>query len=278
VLQEKLREFQPTGSDLFMHLDEWNSGTNFNILSEILPRHLGATPFLPIAILSQQSKVSAKHVATHDELVRKLGRGGDAFRNRLPLLTTKARNEMLASPYFWGEKDRLSGFRKMQMHGSIFSTLDEAITSLAHDRTELQKAATFMVGLVAEKSSLPTSAAKAVNIAMKIFEESYPDYQECRDDLRKSGEEEAKGLVFEDLESALSQTISRYGPLVDKRPAKIVLCTASAYLHRLGGLDPENRYLFKHHAPALIQLSGRFGHPHEVALEHIREHLRTLTG
>jgi len=133
-----------------------------------------------------------------------------------------------------------------------------------------------MLGTLAKTNPIPTSGKGAVNLAMGIFHDAYPDYLKCRDELRNSGEEEAKGLEFDDLESALGPTISRYAQLIGNRPSKIVLCTASAYLQRLGGLDPEDRYLFKHHAPTLIRLSGRFAHPHDVALNHIREHLRTL--
>lgn len=276
VIAAEMQKVHPSASDLFLYFDEWNIGTAFNIVCEILCDCIAEARLLPAAVLSPRSLSNAKHIATHDKILRGLNLSGTDFRLTLPNLTTQVSDQLRASPFFWGEKDRLSGFRKMQTHGAIFSSMDAVIERLMKDDEALNQSATFLLGQLAQASPLPTTPGKGIRITAKLIRDAYSDYAECKETIRNCCEQDAVGLQHEDFDEALRGIIANYAKIVENRPAKKIICAASAYLHRLGGLDPENQYLFKHHAPALIRLSGPYSRPHDVALNHILQRVASL--
>ena len=182
----------------------------------------------------------------------------------------------LSGYFLWAENERLAGFRKMQVHGSIFSSLDAIIDELrANDDAST---ATMHIALaeMAHDLEWPKALPKTIETFRVFFDMSYQDYLKCRDGLRACANDLATGRELPDISSHFEVLFQRYSALVDHRLAKIVMSLAAAYWKRLAGSDPIDRYYFREHAPVVEQLSGSKNLTHQVALEFLNARLKVL--
>jgi hypothetical protein len=274
LLKERLQTLNLNSSDIVLYLDEWNSGVNFNILcnlqSEIV---VGHAFFLPCAMLSQRASSDARYnkfCANHDDYLRQWGKSGSEFRQVFPTLP-------LDGGFFWAENDRIAGWRKLQLHGSMFSTVDESIEILKSDPNALNEALSLSLAQIASHKKLPTSPQKAFQFLRDMFIESCEIYERRRDEFRNCADNLASGGLVEDLGSALDEVIDLYRSTgLEEGGEKVAVHVALAYAMRMGSVDPADRFYFRNHAPILVPLEGRMRKPHDLTIQYIERRMTYL--
>jgi hypothetical protein len=278
LLEEKMREASLCAGDVVLYLDEWNTGVNFHTMCEILRRAIQPECFFfPAAFLAADSTNQLRYpsfCADHNRFLKSWGKDGSEFRVVLPPVQSVMKG---GGYFFWSENDRMAGFRKMQLHGSIFSSMDETVEFLHRNAEALDVAVALQLGELAQITPLPGTAQERAVRLRELFREGYEDYQRCRDQLRTCADEHAAGGEIADIETAFVQLSPDYGEILNNRPAKVAVTIAGTYAQRLGSLDPANRYCFKEHAPIIIPLTGRAAVVHEVTMAFLRERLTALS-
>jgi hypothetical protein len=273
LLRKKLEVAKISKNDIIVYLDEWNTGVNFNRVSELLTKLIPSGAFLfcagMLTSLAESHERYGSFCKDHDIIMKQWGQNGSEFRAVLPRIPSRLRG---GGYFFWSENDRMSGFRKMQIHGSIFSTFDTTIQRLRENDSDLRRAIEFQVAEISREQVLPKSGKGAGWILKKMFLKGCEVYEKCRGELRACAEDLAAGGEA-DLDTALNEVIKRQAKVINQNDVKIVFILAHAYLKRLGSGDPVDRYLFKQHAPTLIRLKGRAARTHEITLRFITDRL-----
>jgi hypothetical protein len=146
LLAEQLEAVKPTSNDVVVYLDEWETGTNFNIICGFLKKLLPKGTYLFAAAF--QTDVAARHeryasfCADRDKLMSVWGVPGERFRKLLPPLPST----LGGGYFFFSEHDRTAGYRKAQLHGSSFSSFDETVELLHCDEKARRAAAQIILG------------------------------------------------------------------------------------------------------------------------------------
>jgi len=206
----------------------------------------------------------------HDDLVHKWGRNGAEFRKVLPPVPSVSHT---GEYFFWSEKDRMAGVRKLQVHGAIFSSIDATIEYLRANNDRLKVALGFQLADFVLEGKLDEKFSNKIGALLSIFNESYVDYCECREQLRKCADDTAGGGELDDISESIEILSPKYGALLDGRKAKMAVITAFVYSKRFGSLDPIDRYFFETHAPVVVALKGRMAKVHDVTLKFLNERL-----
>lgn len=252
-----------TSGDLVVYVDEWVTGTNFQTISTALAdaaRRAGA-PLLPAGLLTDTShaeKGYAKRQAAHDALAGRAGVAGGDFRFVFPGLATRfprARGHY----FFWSEHDRTAGYRKAQPLGMMVSSVAAAVETLADDDDALRAAwlrltedrAEMIPGAFARVIDLGTTAGvaaarSAFTASREAFRQSLPEI-EAIDHPSNRGEVDDPAGLLQDICRAIVTVADRHGA---------ALCVSLAVSHLRGrpGVDPEDRYHFRNHAPVIVEL------------------------
>lgn len=275
LLEEKLAELALAPNEIVLYFDEWSTGANFNAMCEIQRKRIteGAF-FLPIAALTQKSANFDRYASfcdAHSKLIQKWGRNGAEFRRVLPPVSSVSRTE---GYFFWSEKDRMAGVRKLQVHGAMFSSIDATIEYLCANEDALNIALGFQLADFVTDGLLPERHAKNIGALRELFYEGCADYRICRDELRNCANDTADAATDDGVSGELERLSPKYAALLNGRKAKIAVITAFHYSKRFGSLDPENRYYFETHAPVVDTLSGRMAEVHRVTLTFLKEKLR----
>ena len=141
LLVKKLTEFEFRPNDLVVFIDEWVTGSNFHAILEVIDKTLSKMKgiyLLPVGLMTNTStdhpRYGSGFSGLHDMVLGKLGLPNGSFRHVFPPIQSRFPK---TDYFFWGEHDRTAGYRKMQIYGSIFSTLDKAIESLRTDEDAL---------------------------------------------------------------------------------------------------------------------------------------------
>ena len=265
-------------NDMVVHFDEWDSGANFNRICKIQKRILKRTGtfFFAAAVLtahSQREERFRSFCDSHDETLAILGLNGADYRRVLPPLRTLLKAD---GYFFWSENDRMAGYRKMQVHGSMFSTIDETIKLLHNNGDELHKALCIALAVAAGLKDLPESILKGLAALKALFEEGYQDYINCRGDLERCADEYSIYDGPLDLDGEFIKLSPNYKKILDNRKAGIAVNISITYARRLGSIDPANRYYFKSHAPMISKLEGRMAVVHRVTVDFLKSRIQNL--
>ena len=102
-------------------VDEWLSGDSFNDVADSLRRILQwqGVRFLAAGLLTEESAEATRyesHCRDHDRMLARLDLNGEDYRFVLPHLESAIQRE---GAFFWSEYDRISGYRKLQVLGSL---------------------------------------------------------------------------------------------------------------------------------------------------------------
>lgn len=279
LLEERLQTIGLTAKDIVLYLDEWNSGVNFNILCELQAKILGGSGafLLPCAMLSYRASSEpryAKFCSQHDDHLRAWGRRGEEFRQEFPQLVSALPFE---GEFFWSEKDRVAGWRKLQLHGAMFSSIDATIDLLTKNAEQLDAALQLVIVEIASTKELPSSPAQSLKTMREMFFESCEAYSQRRDELIRCADELAAGGMVDDFDSALHDLHDIYEKAgIEKGKEKMATCVALMFMKRMGSFDPADRYYFKTHAPIVVPLRGRMSRTNQLAIDYIEERLRVL--
>ncbi|CAM2983681.1 hypothetical protein RAHE111665_09830 [Rariglobus hedericola] len=261
VLVDNLLSAQPQPNDVFIYIDEWVTGSNFNSICEVVKKGIPKECFfLPVALLADKAYKHPRFESfkrDHDKIIKNWGVNGAMFRVDIPPLNTLTQMEAY---FFWADQDRLAGVRKMQVHGSLFSSIEESTMRLSFDREALTIAANLVADRIRKKS-------EHIDVAFLIsrYPECYQDFMDCKDALRECVNEEELVKRTNSFESELRAVIDEYSKIIDKRPAKLAIELGMAYSMHHGSLDPSDRYYFKNHAARVEDLSGEMAVTHQIA-------------
>jgi hypothetical protein len=277
LLAERIGEVGVKVNDVLLYVDEWKTGANFHTICERLQK---LTPrgafFFPSAVMAQDAVREGRYRSyckAHDDILRAWGLTGADYRVEFPPLNSPVKGE---GYFFWSEKDRMAGFRKLQLHGAIFSSIHETIELLQRDKDKLTLTLTVLLGYLAPRYNLPGTPERALPVLIKLFPSWYRDYQDCKGELELCAEGLAQKGQIENLRDEFDELISVYGKLINKRPAKMAVITATTYLQRFGSLDPTDRYYFDAHAPMLACLKGTAAIMHETTLGFLKSRMQAF--
>lgn len=272
LLKEQLEGLKLKNNDIVIYADEWLSGANFKTVSEFLHSLLpiGAF-FLPVACLSVKAQSYERFESfckKHDALIQKnWGVDGSLFRVLFPKLNS--RNTQL--PFFWAENDRMAGYRKMQFHGTMFSTLDQILNNLRNDKEQLRIAASIYAATRKDQHQVSIEDEHLVSGIMFSFEKWHDDYLQIREDLKTCAEEMGRGGLVENFDLDLFSPGSKYEALLRERDAGLAYMIALRFMSRLGPADPADRYYFEDEAPHLVPLKSYAALQHIITMNFLRE-------
>lgn len=274
LLAEQLREADLKSNDVLLYVDEWETGSNFKTVCEFLAKELPKSVFfLPAALQTDKAEPHDRYesfCSYHDKLLSAWGQSGHDFRTLLPPL----RSSIRGGYFFWSEHDRTAGYRKLQVHGAVFSSMDEAITTLHSDEKALRAALQILAGQLGSEGELPDNLTGLLSYGSHAFEKAYQDYLCCREELRACADDFARGGQVADVEEIIEPIIARYSQILEGREAALAFRLAMGYADRLGSIDPANRYLFDDQAPTLVELKGVEAATHEIMMAVLTDHLR----
>jgi hypothetical protein len=277
LLAQCLNEVGLRPNDIVVLLDEWKSGINFRNVCRALEKHIPeGTFFFPFAFQTdaQPSDGRARETyvedcARHDAYLAKVGLVGPEFRRRLPKLTN---DEKFTQYFFWAENDRMAAYRKMQVHGSFFSSIDGAIDRLRSDPVGRLEVLRLKWGdhMGGEPFNETT--------ALELFEECVADYvavrcelMHCADDMRTGGAIDAN-----EIEDYGAEVFARINKIVSSRKASLAIDAAKTLLAITGSLDPADRFYFRGHAPIAGRLTGRAAIWNRLTIEYLAARRDTL--
>jgi len=273
LLKEKLQAAGLRAGDVVVYIDEWISGSNFNAIGDCIRDLLPPDVlFLPVAFLAPSATTDSrfqKFVRAHDKWTP--AAIGYQSRVALPSLPNNTNPKL---PFFWSENDRLAGYRKLQIHGSLLSTLCHIAELLLADKEKFNEAGTAL--LAQGRGSLPNTLPRTLAGMREVYEKDYPHFVANRDALQKSAEHLARGDLFIDLEASIQEIVDGYDAIIDDQPAARVMCIAGCYQNIHGSLEPANRFPLKTHVPTIQILTGTANVPHMVALTHLLDRCREL--
>jgi hypothetical protein len=272
-LAATLRDVEPREDDVLIYLDEWITGTNFQKIYTRLNRlamgRRARTYVLPVAL---QASTAATHgdfgklVAAHDDATSRIGVNGAEARILVPTLPSRYK---LPSPFFWGERDRLAGYRKMQLWGAIFSSLDQAIELLAQDADRLDETYFATLQRAAETDRRAAHALATGNQQFReIYAQAYADYRSRREALL-AVEHASHAVTPKDVDAATAELCTTVLKMLDGTPAFTCLVMAIEYLSRKHSIEPADRYFFRDHAPVILPLTGKAVRAHACLLSRV---------
>src|SRR5262249_45064542 len=150
-----------------------------------------------------------RRVRSHDDLLKKVGRTGEEFRRVFPPLPSRfPRGEGMY--FFWSEHDRTAGYRKMQVLGSLLSSIDAAVTRVADDQEAFKQAWVVTLEQFADKLAgakergISETTMRRLDVAREMFDKSREAYAECYPELEAVDHPSNRGEVS-DPERALAE-------------------------------------------------------------------------
>ncbi|MFA7344073.1 MAG: hypothetical protein WC003_07195 [Terrimicrobiaceae bacterium] len=279
LLTEYIREANIRPNDIVIYLDEWNTGSNFKAICELLKKTLSEGSFLlPLALLTKIASTHDRYESMcgyHDKLMERWGHTFQRARITLPRIRTCLPIETY---FFWAEHDRLAGLRKSQIYGAIFSSYDAAIEMLRGDEEKLKIAISILLAVIRKDETPPQDVGISAGTLRDLFYEGYDDYQNCRDEARNCAAEFDKGGETDDFSEELEAVTRLNDAVIGNRPAKWAHLIAHYYLQQLGSIDPADRYYFESHAATLVPLKGRMALPHEWTMEFFHDRMEQIQG
>jgi len=245
---EILKKITENNKDnIIIYFDEWVSGDNFNRLLTYLSKEKGFQ-LIPCAALTEEShndEKYEKYVLFHDKICKKHELNGQELRFVFPKL-----NKIVTSiqKFVWAENDRLAGYRKLELAGSIYSTIQYTIEDFYYDEDKLKRLIPVVM-----KNDMKN---EMIQTFTPILIESVKFYIEHFDSLLKDKinadfnpktisnlEEEGKYLIL------LAQQVEGFDI------AKNAIAFCIKYLHS-NNINPYNRYYFQGKVPICEKLSG----------------------
>lgn len=278
LLRARLDSVNLIPSDIVLYLDEWSSGVNFRILSKLQSKIIDRRAFfLPCAMLGHQAHLKPRYEKLcryHDGYCEAWGISGVELRQRFSALVSSLQP---SHDFFWSENDRIGGWRKLQLHGSMFSSIDGAISFLKTNDDALNEAISLTLAEIAQSEKLPSSPQEAFRVVREMFFEACQAYESRRAEFQSSADSLAAGGIVYDFEKAMGQLQNVYqeAGLMGGRE-KMAVVVALSYLRRCGPIDPVDRYYFTNHAPIVVTLEGRMRLPHELTMKCIDQRLQKL--
>lgn len=284
LLGERLTRVGLREHDLVLYLDEWFSGVNYarlcGCVERILTKHPGVH-FLPAAMVKlRRAKAEPRYeqfVAEHTARASKLTGAPERLRVNVPPTPSQFVTD---TEFFWSEHDRTSGYRKMQLLGAIYSSLDVGIEELhTHPDLLLDAKERCLTYLRDKGVEVPVDVVRDTRTWIAFFEDGYAEYIKRRDEIA-SLEHMSNLGECETFESALEEVVSGIERLVKGTPAERCLTVAAFYTRRRcrPEIDPEDRYYFKTHAPIIDDVPPGVRRYHEHLMGHLGRRIDQLMG
>lgn len=320
LIKAVLAETSLIPDDVLLHADEWSTGANFGKISKIVSKAVRArgVRFIPIGLMAPHSRQHSKfdvHRKNHDEFAADAGLSGESCRIDFDELNLGAAEPV---PFFWAEHDRKAGYRKMQLLGSIFSSLDDMIERLAADRSARTRAYSYILesgGLLQKRLSLTRMVratwARAVHrihraaqplpswmfkyverlarratpqetalvyMLEREFHEGLRAYRHRRTDIMRIVHS-SNTTAVDDIEDAIRELAARIEQAVGDTSAERCMAIAVYFARYEGAIDPENRYYFDEHVPLISELQGDARMLHEILMNQLADRVgRFSTG
>jgi hypothetical protein len=266
LIEARLSGLALKKGDLIVLVDEWLSGSNFRNLTKLLGRIAAASDatFLPVATLTDRSASEQRyesHVREHERLLQKIGEAGRAWRFTFPRLNTRFDRE---GYFFWSEFDRLAGYRKFKIVGSYVSSIEAVLKTLREDQESMRRAKAHFLAMIAEMRAQGVEGPAVTPEVLadrgtldRLFEESYEDYLQCRDQLAAIDHPTTRGEEG-NIEEDIRQVVERIHQVIDGRPAKACVLLALSFIETERIVDPEDQYHLDAHAPVVVELDGGY--------------------
>ena len=168
--------------------------------------------------------------------------------------------------FFWAERDRLAGYRKMQYQGSMFATLDAAIEKLMSDPEALQVAQRLFFEHGAGGHEVTEAMVNDTEGFRLVFAMSYRDYKSCRESLMSIDHPSNLGDA-PDSAKAIWELAGAYKRALENRHARLCAQVAMIWSWENYRSDSEAQYPFPSHVPVVRKLEGGQALLHEMLVD-----------
>ena len=275
LLQQKLMELGITQNDFVILADEWLSGTNFyhitNIIESVV-KSAGAF-FLPVALMTAKSKEAPRYktyIQNHNKIVSRLGISGEAFRFVFPSLAHIAKDERY---FFWGEHDRLAGYRKVQIMGAIASAIIKSIEELDAPQN-LKRSYAMWLHLVERDLEKSEAARAKATVTFGDYTALWKNSYKCRSqfiDRLKTLDDLSNIDADADAGEATQRVCEKVLLLASETDFSTGFSFIIPYLLAEAARDIQDRYYFNHHVPLIVNLEGDYRYLHTYTLERLEQ-------
>jgi hypothetical protein len=277
LLHEQLKSIQR--GDFVIYCDEWITGSNFRNLVDKIDRVISQheCTFLPIGMLAincDRFREDISAVRRHKKCIKKHGFGdsqSSRFRVRFPQIESKF---LRCEYFFWGEHDRISGYRKMQAFGAVFSGIKNVLARLASDDHALKEASIRFLSAVAEQrqitgtgEAIPNDILDHFSTFKQLFLKSYESFKESEVELQAIEDTSNLGNVSGSRSSTFAGLIPKFYEKVSGHPAETCVKIAAIYAAGSGETEMADRYYFQSHVPIIFDLEGEELWFHKLFME-----------
>ena len=275
VLEERMAASNPGTSDLVVLVDEWLSGDSFNNVADSLRKICNArdVSFLAAGLLTEESAAArryASHCRDHDKWLAPLGLNGVDYRFVLPHLGSALPRE---GAFFWSEYDRIAGYRKLQVLGSLIRQIDSTLEVLNANAEELELARIAFFAFVGQqnRAGIPAAQLTAGIVGDKatfveLFNEGCQDYEVWKRDLSGIEHQSSRGEAG-DLDAAMSDVSELVLQATVDRRAGVAIRLATIYMESQHIIDTDNPFPLTLHAPVVVELDGGVQLFHERVMD-----------
>lgn len=260
VLDSEFRRLGIDGGTLIVYVDEWVSGSNFATMCDLLSRLAkpSRATFIPAAFVAHgaQSHENFPRLSKkHDALAERVGFRGDDLRFSVPSLNDGVDD---GRPFFWAEHDRLAGYRKMQVFGSMFSSTVAAVRRLAEDDVKLREAhALWMVEIAKSADTTESDLALALRHYQQfaeVFHESSTEIDDWEAGITGTSLPSNTDPRV-DIEVAAREVATLIDESSKEHRARFSIGIATLWMKRRA-VDADDRFHFRGHLPMLCRLEG----------------------
>lgn len=274
--------------DLVIYVDEWISGSNFHNICKQLTRifdapDLASIPFVPIALLKNTAageKRFSEYARKHDAMLQRAGFDIDLGRTTLPSLPTK---HDLLGYFFWGENDRLAGYRKYQPLSVSLSGMDFVIQQFItpENREKLLNIKDkfySMIEAMMEGPLHPSIPHPSDQAFLDNVQRGYDDYVAIKPKLltiEATTTSSFRPFENADIAELLEETAKKIEKITEGRPCSFLCKLALFYIQFSKNFDFIDPYLIPGHIPALLRLEGDANLPHQFLSEEISSYLKS---
>lgn len=257
--------------DLLIYCDEWFSGANFKSLVEHIDglTKRASAKLLPIGMLAVASDryiANASAIRKHKRIVQQNGFGSERssrFRIDFPPVLSKFE---FPGYFFWGEHDRTSGYRKMQVLGAYLSSVKATLEMLASDQQLLKEANVFMIMDAAKHGiEIPHNILDHFDSFYLKFHAGLREFRQQEPELGAIEDTTNEGVCDEDFGVANARVMGKFREVLGDE-ARFSVEIAILFNLRRGATEPADRYYLQTHAPIIRNLEDDRRQFHEALM------------
>lgn len=260
LIEEKISYINNEQSTL-IYLDEWITGANFkNILNSISKAFTNGR-LIPCAIMYHDAQNNIKYQSykkAFDKICTKMGVDYNLLICNMPKLDKYIDSSL---KFFWSESDRLAGYRKLEIWGSIFSSIKQVALEFTEDPLKLK---VFCNKVILEKVSKSLNLEDYHPILLNRIKDSFLFFQNnFSQNMDMYLEKNSIEIPMNESMDFLTTTFLTYSKKIEGFHEALLSLSISIEYIKQNQISPTDRYYFKGIPPSCLKLEHQYLFFHE---------------